>query len=140
MEFPVVKLADRLTYIILNYNGSMAETYVHSHTYRTRTAVAKVVCYIDIKRYIRLRLCCSEWVKSNDHRNYCFIINSFLLFVFFRRSFLFVFVLKHIYLSTCLFCAVFQPRFIYSLGYLIDISIFTFHTFSLFCLVALSVT
>ena len=82
MEFPVVKLADRLTYIILNYNGSMAETYVHSHTYRTRTAVAKVVCYIDIKRSIRLLLCCSEWVKSNDHRNYCFIINSFLLFFF----------------------------------------------------------
>jgi hypothetical protein len=34
MEFPVVKLVDRCTYIILNYS-SMVETYAHSHTYKT---------------------------------------------------------------------------------------------------------
>lgn len=79
MEFPVVKLADRLTYIILNCS-SMVETYAHSHPYKTRTTVAKVVCYIDIKRMFRLRLCCTEWGKSNDHRNHCFNINSFHLF------------------------------------------------------------
>ena len=111
MEFPVVKLADRLTYIILNYS-SMVEPYTHSHPYKTRTAVAKVVCYIDIKRFSRLRLCCTEWVKSNGHRNHCFYINP--VHLFFPPLLLFVLssVVKHIYLSTYFFILYsFQSRF-----------------------------
>lgn len=129
MEFPVVKLADRLTYIILNYS-SMVETYAHSHPYKTRTTVAKVVCYIDIKRFFRLRLHCTKWGKRNDHRNHGFNINSFHLFFPPLLSFCIKFSTET-YLFVHLFLYSVQPfslGFLF-VGYLTDISIFIVNIF-----------